>query len=146
MSKVPNKQSLLGKTPTRKKTTQKSKRQPATAKPNQTISSSNSNNTKKINKPKKGLFITLSIVAVIILAFPKPTLLTYKKLGMVSESIYWSGVFGYGATIIDSNLHPQLDSKRKYLYLCSDLKNPQSCQRYQVIADKGLFSAIYKYF
>ncbi|GAA60007.1 hypothetical protein P20652_1871 [Pseudoalteromonas sp. BSi20652] len=100
----------------------------------------------KVVKSKKGLFIALSIVAVIILIFPKPTLLTYKKLGMVSESIYWPGVFGYGATIIDSNLHPQLDAKGKSLYLCGDLQIPQSCQKYQIIANDGLFPAIRSYF
>jgi hypothetical protein len=77
---------------------------------------------------------------------PKPTLLTYKKLGMVGKSIYWPGVFGYGATLVDSHLHPKFDDKRKSLYLCSDLQNPQSCQKYQVIADDGLISAIKSYF
>lgn len=65
---------------------------------------------------------------------------------MVSKSIYWPGVFGYGATLVDSHLHPKFDDKRKSLYLCSDLQNPQSCQKYQVIADDGLISAIKSYF
>lgn len=73
-------------------------------------------------------------------------MLTYKKLGMVSESVYWPGLLGYGATLIDSNLHPNYDSSRESLYLCSDLQKPQSCQKYQVIADNGLFSAIGSYF
>ena len=130
MSKVPNKQSLLGKTPTRKKTTQKSKHQPTPVKPKQTINNpASTNNSDHVSKSKKGLLVTLGIITVIILAFPKPTLLTYKKLGMVSESIYWPGVFGYGAVIVDSNLYPQFDSNRKSLYLCSDLKKPQSCSK-----------------
>ncbi|GAA79331.1 hypothetical protein P20495_1830 [Pseudoalteromonas sp. BSi20495] len=65
---------------------------------------------------------------------------------MVSESIYWPGVFGYGATIIDSNLHPQLDSRRKSLYLCTNPESLNNCQKYQVIADHGLFAAIGSYF
>ncbi|MBQ4857118.1 hypothetical protein [Pseudoalteromonas sp. MMG007] len=147
MSKTPNKQSLLGKTPARKKTAQKRKPQPST----QRSQTSNENvqtlnDERKHTKPKKGLFITFAVIAVIILAFPKPTLLTYKKLGMVSESIYWPGVFGKGAMLIDSNLHPQFDSKRKSLYLCSDLQKPQSCQKYQVIADNGVFAVIGSYF
>ena len=147
MSKTPKKQSLLGKTPARKKTIQKNKTQATSQRQAQT---NQHNIDAALNsqepKAKKGLLITLAIIAVIIVAFPKPTLLTYKKLGMVSESIYWPGVFGYGATLIDSNLHPKFDDKRKSLYLCRDLQNPQSCQKYQVIADDGLISAIKSYF
>ena len=64
MSKVPNKQSLLGKTPTRKKTTQKSKRQPAPVKPKQTINNpASTNNSDHVSKSKKGLLVTLGIVS-----------------------------------------------------------------------------------
>ena len=147
MSKTPNKQSLLGKAPTRKKTAQKRKPQRPTQRSIPVEEKTNINNgTSQKTKSKKGLFISLAIVIVIILAFPKPTLLTYKKLGMVSESVYWPGLLGYGATLIDSSLHPNYDSSRESLYLCSDLQKPQSCQKYQVIADNGLFSAIGSYF
>lgn len=147
MSKTPNKQSLLGKAPTRKKTAQKRKPQRPTQRSIPAEEKTNINNgTSQKTKSKKGLFISLAIVIVIILAFPKPTLLTYKKLGMVSESVYWPGLLGYGATLIDSNLHPNYDSSRESLYLCSDLQKPQNCQKYQVIADNGLFSAIGSYF
>ncbi|WP_024593575.1 MULTISPECIES: hypothetical protein [unclassified Pseudoalteromonas] len=147
MSKTPNKQSLLGKAPARKKTAQKRKPQRSTQRPSPSeLNSSAKNDISQKTTQKKGLFISLAVVAVIILAFPKPTLLTYKKLGMVSESVYWPGFFGKGANLIDSNLHPTYDSSRESLYLCSDLQKPQSCQKYQVIADNGLFSAIGSYF
>ncbi len=147
MSKTPKKQSLLGKTPARKNTTQKNKTRATSQRQAQTKQHTIDTELNSQNpKPKKGLLITLAIIAVIIIAFPKPTLLTYKKLGMVSKSIYWPGVFGYGATLVDSHLHPKFDDKRKSLYLCSDLQNPQSCQKYQVIADDGLISAIKSYF
>ncbi|MEL0654104.1 hypothetical protein V6257_03595 [Pseudoalteromonas issachenkonii] len=147
MSKTPNKQSLLGKAPTRKKTAQKRKPQRPTQRSTPAEEKTNINNgTNQKTKSKKGLFISLVLVIVMILAFPKPTLLTYKKLGMVSESVYWPGFLGHGATLIDSNLHPNYDSSRESLYLCSDLQKPQSCQKYQVIADNGLFSAIRSYF
>lgn len=147
MSNTPNKQSLLGKTPARKKTVQKRKPQRPTQRPVATeLNTKAKNDTNQKSKSKKGLFISFAVVAVIILAFPKPTLLTYKKLGMVSESVYWPGLFGKGATLIDSNLHPTYDSSRNSLYLCSNLQKPESCQKYQVIADNGLFSAIGSYF
>jgi len=65
---------------------------------------------------------------------------------MVSNSIYWPGVFGYGARLLDSNLQPQLDSKRKVLYLCTDTVNSNSCQKYKVIADNGVIAAIKAFF
>jgi hypothetical protein len=142
-----NKQSLLGKTPATTKNKQKIKRQaPSQRSANVAQNPATSININNKPKSKKGGLITLGIIALIILAFPKPTLLTYKKLGMVSESVYWPGLFGYGATIIDSNLYPQLDSRGKSLYLCSDLQNPQSCQKYKVMANNGLFAAIGSYF
>ncbi|ATG78203.1 hypothetical protein [Pseudoalteromonas sp. 1_2015MBL_MicDiv] len=147
MSKTQKKQTLLGKTPAKKKQVQQ--RRPRTASQgaiSETQSTTISSQGGKETKSKKGLIITLSIALLIIITFPKPTLLTYKKLGMVSESIYWPGVFGYGATIIDSNLHPQLDSRRKSLYLCTNPESLNNCQKYQVIADHGLFAAIGSYF
>lgn len=145
MSNNTKKQSLLGKTPqkrnapSKKPQTRVNTAQPATAK---TASTKNEVPTKS----KKGLFLTLGIIFIVALAFPKPTLLTYKKLGMVSESVYWSGIFGYGTTLFDSHLHPQLDEKRNALYLCADLANPQSCQKYQLIKNNGFISAIASYF
>ena len=145
MSNNTKKQSLLGKTPQKRKTpVKKPRNRPQTA--SQSSANPTSTPADQPVKSKKGLLITLAIIFAVAIIFPKPTLLTYKKLGMVSESIYWPGVFGKGAMLIDSNLHPQLDSKRKSLYLCSDLQKPQSCQKYQVIADNGLFAAIGSYF
>ncbi|TMO12240.1 hypothetical protein CWB59_20925, partial [Pseudoalteromonas sp. S326] len=94
---------------------------------------------------KTGILTTLAIIVAVAIIFPIPTLLTYKKLGFVSERIYWPGVFGYGLTILDSNLHPQLDEKRNALYLCEDMKAPQSCQKYQLIKNNVFFASLSSY-
>ncbi|MCK8132977.1 hypothetical protein [Pseudoalteromonas sp. 2CM28B] len=144
MSNNTKKQSLLGKTPQKRKTpVKKPRNRPQTAP--QSSANPTSTPAEQPVKSKKGLLITLAIIFAVAIIFPKPTLLTYKKLGLVSESIYWSGVFGYGRTLLDSNLHPQLDEKRNALYLCADMKAPQSCQKYQLIKNNGFFAALASY-
>tara|TARA_R110000822_G_scaffold49435_5_gene129546 strand:- start:5741 stop:6253 length:513 start_codon:yes stop_codon:yes gene_type:complete len=147
MSTNTKKQSLLGKAPRSTKTTKNKQNRSTTTKPNNIKQSANTSaNNKAAQKSKSSLLTTLGLLLFIIIIIPKPTLLSYHKLGMVSNSIYWPGVFGYGATLLDSNLQPQLDSKRKALYLCTDTVNSKSCQKYKVIADNGIIAAIKAYF
>lgn len=147
MANTSKKQSLLKKTPAKKNTPQKSRKKIPAQRPAQIKQNSAAVDLKdQQSKSKKGLLITLAVIAIIILAIPKPTLLTYKKLDMMSQSVYWPGLFGYGAMLLDSNLHPKLDSDRNTLYLCADMHKVQSCQKYQVVADHGVFSAIGSYF
>lgn len=143
MSTNTKKQSLLGKSSRSTKTTKNKQNRSTTTKPNNIKQSANN---KAAKKSKSGLLITLGLLLFIIIIIPKPTLLSYHKLGMVSNSIYWPGVFGYGARLLDSNLQPQLDSKRKVLYLCTDTVNSNSCQKYKVIADNGVVAAIKAFF
>ncbi|NYR12140.1 hypothetical protein HC000_06435 [Pseudoalteromonas sp. MIP2626] len=143
MSTNTKKQSLLGKAPRSTKTTKNKQNRSTATKPNNIKQSANTSaNNKAAQKSKSSLLTTLGLLLFIIIIIPKPTLLSYHKLGMVSNSIYWPGVFGYGATLLDSNLQPQLDSKRKALYLCTDTVNSKSCQKYKVIADNGIIAAI----
>lgn len=147
MSTNTKKQSLLGKAPRSTKTTKNKQNRSTATKPNNIKQSANTSaNNKAAQKSKSSLLDTLGLLLFIIIIIPKPTLLSYHKLGMVSNSIYWPGVFGYGATLLDSNLQPQLDSKRKALYLCTDTVNSKSCQKYKVIADNGIIAAIKAYF
>ncbi|BED89812.1 MULTISPECIES: hypothetical protein [unclassified Pseudoalteromonas] len=145
MSNNTKKQSLLGKTPQKRKApVKKPRNRPQTA-PQPSTKPTTSTPAELPVKSKKWLLITLAVIFAVAIIFPKPTLLTYKKLGLVSESIYWPGVFGHGRTLLDSNLHPQLDEKRNALYLCADLKAPQSCQKYQLIKNNGFFAALTSY-
>ncbi|MBE0421812.1 hypothetical protein ACTXIM_14955 [Pseudoalteromonas nigrifaciens] len=147
MSTNTKKQSLLGKSSRSTKTTKNKQNRSTATKPNNIKQSANTSaNNKAAQKSKSSLLTTLGLLLFIIIIIPKPTLLSYHKLGMLSNSIYWPGVFGYGATLLDSNLQPQLDSKRKALYLCTDTVNSKSCQKYKVIADNGIIAAIKAYF
>ncbi len=140
------KQSLLGKTPQRKKTQPVSnKRKAPTTTPKTAAEQSNSANTTVQAKPKsRTLMITLAILLLGFLITPKPQLITYQKLGLVTQSVYWPGIFGYGANLFDSSLEPRADLERNTLYLCQNLKQPDSCQKYRITEQKGVFSAIKK--
>ncbi len=65
---------------------------------------------------------------------------------MVSQSVYWPGGFSSEPKLLDSTLHPRLDTQRRTLYLCIDLQQPQSCQKYRIIAEEGIFSVLITYF
>ncbi|MBQ4833074.1 hypothetical protein J8L70_07465 [Pseudoalteromonas sp. MMG010] len=148
MSKTSKKQTLL--------TSQPKKRKPAKntnkLKPTNTQINGAKASEKKPGAPQKKTrskkvgFTLLASCLLVLFIFPKPTLLSYQKLGMLSESIYWPGFFGYGSRLVDSHFHPQVDSDRKTLYLCSDKANPKSCQKYTIVADKGVVSALKAYF
>lgn len=96
---------------------------------------------KKFNTKRWGTAAVLLIIAIL---FPKPQLITYEKLGMVAESVYWPGLPGLNPVLFDSNLHPRPALARNTLYLCVEENNPDSCQRYQIVAKKGFFAAMIK--
>ncbi|OHU86768.1 MULTISPECIES: hypothetical protein [Pseudoalteromonas] len=89
-------------------------------------------------------WIVLGVIMLIALVFPKPKLITYEKLGLVSQSVYWGGLPGIDPVLFDSNLHPRPALERDTLYLCADLNNPDSCQKYQIIEQNGFISALKK--
>ncbi|WP_372760009.1 hypothetical protein [Pseudoalteromonas sp.] len=147
MSKTTKKQSLLGKTPQQAKARSHTQRPRPTRQPNNNHKAAPAAaNQPATAQSKRGVLIASLLLLLLLISFPKPTLLTYKKLDMVSESIFWPGLFGYGTTLVDSNLRPKLDKQRKALYLCIDANNLKSCQKYQIVADNGLFSAIKAFF
>jgi hypothetical protein len=83
---------------------------------------------------------------LILVLVPKPSLLTYKKSSMVSQSVYWPGLFSSEPKLLDSTLHPRLDKEHRTLYLCIDLQQPQSCQKYRIIAEEVIFTLLLTYF
>lgn len=99
---------------------------------------------------KRGIKLTMlfifAILLFILVLISKPSLLTYKKSSMVSKSVYWPGIFANKPKLLDSTLHPRLDKHRRTLYLCVDLQQPQSCQKYHVLVEEGLFSVLITYF
>jgi hypothetical protein len=95
-------------------------------------------------KPSLKKWITLVVILVIAVLFPKPQLIAYEKLGMVAESVYWPGLPGIDPVLFDSNLHPRPALERNTLYLCIDKNNPDSCQKYQIVAKQGFVAAVKK--
>ena len=95
---------------------------------------------------KLTLFFIFTILLLILVLVPKPSLLTYKKSSMVSQSVYWPGLFSSEPKLLDSTLHPRLDKEHRTLYLCIDLQQPQSWQKYRIIAEEGIFPVLLTYF
>ncbi|MCG9759593.1 MULTISPECIES: hypothetical protein [Pseudoalteromonas] len=152
MAKPSKKQSLLGQVQSNQKkrtSTTKNRRsspqQIAAIKAQQTAQAQQTQTTIDNDKPKgKSKWITLAVVGILFIALPKPQLITYEKLGLVASSVYWSGLPGIDPVLFDSNLHPKPALERNTLYLCHDLKNPDSCQKYQIIKQEGFIAAMMK--
>ncbi|CAM4254370.1 hypothetical protein BIW53_13725 [Pseudoalteromonas byunsanensis] len=115
---------------------------------NLTFEKSPSESVPQISQPKARKsptkWIVLGVIMLIVLLFPKPKLITYEKLGLVSQSVYWGGLPGIDPVLFDSHLHPRPALDRDTLYLCADLNNPDSCQKYQIIEQNGFISALKK--
>ncbi|MBE0367266.1 hypothetical protein [Pseudoalteromonas aurantia] len=142
MSKQAKKQSLLGQTQRKQSTRKPAKKNKAPTPSAQTSIASDVPSSDV--KSKKKIWVSLSLVALLIILFPKPQLITYEKLGLVAQSIYWSGLPGYDPVLLDSKLHPRSALHQNILYLCVDKNNPSTCQRYQVIEQKGVIPALLK--
>ena len=136
------------------KTTKKSRRKKnkaATVKQRSSNKLANTGSQLKLHSSsaKCGIKLTLlfifTILLLILVLVPKQSLLTYKKSSMVSQSVYWPGLFSSEPKLLDSTLNPRLDKEHRTLYLCIDLQQPQSCQKYRIIAEEGLFSVLMTY-
>jgi len=142
MTKKIKKQSLLGKTPEKKSPARPSVKR-GVAKQAPTSPQSPINAPVESNKSKTKWYV-LALIILMLLFTPKPTLLTYEKLGLVANSIYWPGFFGFGATLLDSTLEPKANLERGTLYLCQDLSQPASCQKYNITQQHGFIAALRK--
>ncbi|TMP46124.1 hypothetical protein CWB96_05585 [Pseudoalteromonas citrea] len=142
MSKQAKKQSLLGQTQGKRPN-----RRPTQKKTNPTANNTATNSTPVVEEKSssKAKWLIMGILVIFIIAFPKPKLLTYEKLGLVAQSIYWPGLPGVDPVLLDSTLYPQPALDRNTLYLCADRADPKTCHKYQIIEQKGIFSVIYKY-
>jgi len=143
MSKNVKKQSLLGQQPARKKPVP-SKRPKTISKPQTPTQPIQQTVAEPTAKKSPARWYILAVVLLILLITPKPILITYEKLGMVSQSVFWPGIFGYGANVFDSTLIPRADLSRNSIYLCQDKRDPNSCQKYRITEKSGFFAAIKK--
>ncbi|KJY87964.1 hypothetical protein CWB89_14500 [Pseudoalteromonas piscicida] len=150
MAKPSKKQSLLGQVQSnqKKRTSTTKNRRPspqqiAAMKAQQTAQAQQAQTATDNDRPKgKGKWIALAVIGILFVVLPKPQLITYEKLGLVASSVYWSGLPGIDAVLFDSNLHPKPALERNTLYLCHDLKNPDTCQKYQIIKQEGFIAAM----
>ncbi|MCG7542473.1 hypothetical protein [Pseudoalteromonas sp. OF7H-1] len=152
MAKPSKKQSLLGQVQSnqKKRTSTTKNRRPspqqiAAMKAQQTAQAQQAQTATDNDGPKgKGKWIALAVIGILFVVLPKPQLITYEKLGLVASSIYWPGLPGIDPVLFDSNLHPKPALERNTLYLCHDLKNPDTCQKYQIIKQEGFIAAMMK--
>ncbi|MCG7553971.1 hypothetical protein KIJ96_14980 [Pseudoalteromonas piscicida] len=152
MAKPSKKQSLLGQVQSnqKKRTSTTKNRRPspqqiAAIKAQQTAQAQQAQTATDNDRPKgKGKWIALAVIGILFVVLPKPQLITYEKLGLVASSVYWSGLPGIDPVLFDSNLHPKPALERNTLYLCHDLKNPDSCQKYQIVKQEGFIAAMMK--
>ena len=152
MAKPSKKQSLLGQTqppkkkrPSNSKNRRPSPQQAAAIKAQQAAALQAQQAAMESEKPKsKTKWLVAAVLAVVFILFPKPQLITYEKLGLVAESVYWPGLPGVSPMLFDSNLHAKSAMDRNTLYLCHDLQNPDSCQKYKVIKQQGFMAAMIK--
>ncbi|MEQ2355631.1 hypothetical protein [Pseudoalteromonas piscicida] len=152
MAKPSKKQSLLGQVQSnqKKRTSTTKNRRPspqqiAAMKAQQTAQAQQAQTATDNDRPKgKGKWIALAVIGILFVVLPKPQLITYEKLGLVASSVYWSGLPGIDPVLFDSNLHPKPALERNTLYLCHDLKNPDSCQKYQIVKQEGFIAAMMK--
>lgn len=152
MAKPSKKQSLLGQVQSnqKKRTSTTKNRRPspqqiAAMKAQQTAQAQQAQTATDNDRPKgKGKWIALAVIGILFVVLPKPQLITYEKLGLVASSVYWSGLPGIDPVLFDSNLHPKPALERNTLYLCHDLKNPDTCQKYQIIKQEGFIAAMMK--
>lgn len=150
MAKPSKKQSLLGQVQSnqKKRTNTTKNRRPspqqiAAMKAQQTAQAQQAQTATDNDRPKgKGKWIALAAIGILFVVLPKPQLITYEKLGLVASSVYWPGLTGIDPVLFDSNLHPKPALERNTLYLCHDLKNPDTCQKYQIIKQEGFIAAM----
>ncbi|MFC3033890.1 hypothetical protein ACFOEE_15330 [Pseudoalteromonas fenneropenaei] len=149
MANQQKKQALLGKVPAQQKSkrpvnkqqAQQLQRQMQIQRNKEMTARENTQPDKKLNVKRWSVGLIVLLVAII---FPKPQLISYEKLGLVAESVYWPGLPGVDPVLFDSNLHPRPALERNTLYLCVNKNDPDSCQKYNIVSKQGFFAALKK--
>ena len=82
-----------------------------------------------------------ALVALLIIAFPKPQRITYEYANMVSEGTYWDGVYGNGQLLDSNAVLVILDEDTNHLHVCFS-EDDSNCMRYKIIENSGFFGYI----
>lgn len=91
---------------------------------------------------KKLMLLSLLAILLVVIAVPKPELIVYRKMNIQASSIYWPGLLGHGAGLLDSDLKVQFDSGRNEMSLCFEANSKTDCQTYFVEKREGLVAVI----
>lgn len=87
---------------------------------------------------RKLLGWSLLMVILALVLIPKPELIVYQQQNIQAKSIYWSGIFGFGAGLSDSQMLVFLDDERREMRLCYTAEVAVQCSKYHVIQRGGL--------
>jgi hypothetical protein len=88
---------------------------------------------------RKLLGWSVLMVILALLLIPKPELIVYQQQNIQAKSIYWSGIFGLGAGLNDSQMLVFLDDQRREMRLCYAAEVAVQCSKYHVIHRGGVF-------
>ncbi len=133
---------LKDSAPAPKAKTQATSTNSATVTAQQNAAASTATPSNKSSMASKLLSYVLLLLLLAIVLVPKPQLLRYQKMNTVTSSIYWPGIFGLGAGLLDSNLAVYIDNARDELNLCYQHQQTQQCSRYQIVYQGGLVDVI----
>jgi hypothetical protein len=86
--------------------------------------------------------IALSLFLIVIVMLPKPELIVYRKMNIQASSVYWPGLFGSQARLLDSDLQVSIDANRNEMNLCFEIKSKTDCQTFIIERRDGLFGVI----
>lgn len=98
------------------------------------------NNYRMLTKILIGAALCSSII--IFLLFPKPSLITYERAGIESTSIYWQGFKEVGSLSDSDAAYVKREPGSPYLHICYSLSDPASCQRFEIVNERGIFAVI----
>lgn len=96
--------------------------------------------TPSAHKTKIWLGAAVLLITVFITA-PKPQLLEYQSLGLITKSIYMPGWFGKPGVILDTNQRAVLAEDEQSLYLCFEGQSNEQCAKYQLSRQQSFIAA-----
>jgi len=106
--------------------------------PEQATSVSTSNVSALPASPGKALGWSLAVVLAGLILTPKPELIVYQQLNIQAKSVYWPGIFGFGAGLTDSQMLVYLDDERHEMRLCYAETSAIQCSKYRILQRGGL--------
>jgi hypothetical protein len=83
--------------------------------------------------PTRRLGWCLLLIFLALLLAPKPEFIVYQQQNIQAKSVYWSGIFGLGAGLSDSQMLVLIDDERREMRLCYAGELAVQCSKYQII-------------